>query len=55
MSQELSFLLIGFQQHAVSVSYYPGERDNEDYQTNTHNSKNKNDNNIHKLQNSGVY
>lgn len=48
-------LLIGFQQNAVSVSYYPGERDNEDHQTNTHNSNSKNDNNIQKLQKSGVY
>lgn len=31
MSEELGFLLIGFQQHSVSVSYYPGERDVEDH------------------------
>lgn len=42
MSEELGFLLIVFQQHAVSISYYPGERDNEDHQTNTHNSNNNN-------------
>lgn len=40
---------------ALRVSYYPGGRDNEDHQTNTHNAKNKNDNNIHRLQRSGVY
>lgn len=46
MSEELGFVVIGLQQRAVNVSYYPGERDNEDHQTNTHNYKNNIDNNI---------